>query len=268
MEFLTPVKQQQSKKLAVKGKTPTSTQGEEEELHSSSVKTIVKKFEGLEEENGEKTVNRFSRKVIDETFGQGTSNLGFEKHGKKTTKIEKASPAVKEGLVKLKINGQIDGRCSAVKKGLVTLDKEGDVIKNDSVLCKDQIKFCQNGQISKSSSAVQEKIILLKKNGDVDGRCAAVKKGWITIDKETGDIDGKHSILKPGKQLHLKETNGAHISGFEVIDAISKGKEFLELSFLFHLLSCRIVYQCNLSSTTKLQRNEWCMLPIKIRMCK
>lgn len=105
--------------------------------------TVVKSYDQGEQESCIeqeviKTIDKFSRKAIDDAFGNGTSNMGFTKRGVRTTKVEKASPAVADGRVLLKSNGQVDRRSAAIKQGLVILDDSGEVVKKDSSLCKDK----------------------------------------------------------------------------------------------------------------------------------
>jgi hypothetical protein len=165
----------------------------------------------------------FSRKAIDDAFGSGTSNKGFTKHGHKTRDVAETSSAVKAGLVLLrKDRTTIDQRCSAVRAGLVTLDEDGNIIKGSSPLCQEQVIFNKDDSVSKTSPAVKSRLVLLKQNGGVDKRCSAVKKGWVEVDESSGSVVKGESALC--QRLHLKETNGSHICGFEVADKIAQRK--------------------------------------------
>lgn len=64
------------------------------------------------------------------------SSRGMTKHGVKTTKIDPKSVAVLDGRVLIKIDGEIDKRCSAVKQGLVSFKEDGslDTSKKSSPL--------------------------------------------------------------------------------------------------------------------------------------
>jgi hypothetical protein len=189
-----------------------------EEIPSTPSSTSIKS-----EPNTPLTVDRFTRKILDETFGKGTSAKNFTKQGSKTSDPVVSSPAVKSDLVKVCNDGTVDQRSAAVKQGLVVVDNDGGVIKKESLLCQKQIVFTPTGNISKTSPAVESGLLLLKKNGEVDKRSSAVKKGWVKFD-DSGAVDLKNSLLFQPQQLHLKETNGAHIFGFEVADKLTQRK--------------------------------------------
>ena len=82
--------------------------------------------------DGKQIVGNFSRRTLDKCFGGGFSSLGMEKHGVKSDKIDPNSKAVKNGTVKVKIDGTIDKRCQAVKQGLVTFNDNGKLNVNKS----------------------------------------------------------------------------------------------------------------------------------------
>lgn len=187
------------------------------------------------------TIDSFSRKALDESFGPGFSSIGFKKRGEKTLLPAASSPAVNSGIVKLCEDGKIDLRSAAVQRGLVVVDDDKNIIKSESIFCKQQIFFTSAGNISKSSAAVKSRLLLLDKDGQVDKRCSAAKKGWVVVDKE-GTVDTKKSILCKPKQLFLKVTNGAHIVGFELADKITQ-REYT--SFPNTLSPSRVCFHCS-----------------------
>ena len=73
-------------------------------------------------------VGNFSRRALDKCFG--FSSLGMDKHGVQSDMIDRNSKAVKNGTVKVKIDGTIDKRCQAVKQGLVTFKDNGKLNVN------------------------------------------------------------------------------------------------------------------------------------------
>lgn len=87
-------------------------------------------------------VGNFSRRALDKCFGGGFSSLGMEKHGNKTDIIDANSKAVKDGTVKIKIDGTIDKRCQAVKQGLVTFKDNGklNVNKNSELIKSKELR--------------------------------------------------------------------------------------------------------------------------------
>lgn len=185
------------------------------------------------------TIDRFTRKAIDKAFGQGTSNLGFTKHGEKTGVVVATSPAVKSGLVRLCLDGTVNRRCTAVRRGLIELDEEGNVVKADSLLCEDpQILWNKDGSISSSSPAVYNGLIRLKDNGEIDRRSSAVAMGLLKLDKETGTVIKESSILCSPTQLYLHETNAAHKHSFQVADTITQCKYSFCCSFCVSPFDC------------------------------
>lgn len=108
----------------------------------------------------------------------------------------------------------------------VVVDESGEVVKNESLLCQEQVAFTDGGKVSKTSTAVKSHLVRLTKDGKVDKRCAAVRRDWLVVD-EDGQVNEAESALC--QRLYLKETNGAHIHGFEVADTITKRKLYLSI---------------------------------------
>jgi hypothetical protein len=212
-------------------RTPSPSRGKK--ISTSTGQTVVECYDDSDEQNFQTpqkvanqvvesvTVDRLSRKTLDDAFGNGFSDQGFTKRGHKTGEVEVSSPAVKLGLVHVSKDGKIDQRSAAAKQKLVVFDQEGNVIKKDSVLCQQQIVFTDSAAISQSSAGVKNGLVLLKKDGNVDKRSTAVKNGWLVVDGD-GEVEIKDSIICQPTQLHLVETNGAHIHGFEVADKIAQ----------------------------------------------
>jgi len=201
------------------------------------------------------TVDRFTRTELDKTFGKGFSTQGFTKTGTKTGLVEATSPAVKEELVRVKDNGQVNKTCTAFKQGLVKVDENGDVIKSESILCKKQLTFTPSGKVSKSSVAVKDGLVKLTPDGGVDTESTAVTKGWLKLDEE-GFVNETESALC--QRLHLKETNGSHIHGFEVADQITKCKTLALTLPICSVLNFHSCFQWRAWSTPRTRLSVWC----------
>jgi hypothetical protein len=79
-------------------------------------------------------IGTFSRKSLDDMFGNGFSSQGQTKRGQKTEEIFEGSRAVKSGDVLIKLDGTIDQRSKAVKSGSVVLREDGAISSSESHL--------------------------------------------------------------------------------------------------------------------------------------